>query len=36
MKATPLIFAMLLAAPAMAEDVDLKVVHRIKHEAFLN
>ena len=36
MKAPPLLFALLLAAPALAEDVDLEVVHRIKQEAFLN
>jgi hypothetical protein len=36
MKATLLIFALLLAAPALAEDVDLEVVHRIKQEAFPN
>jgi len=36
MKAILLISALLLAAPALAEDVDLEVVHRIKQEAFLN
>ncbi|MBW2715440.1 MAG: hypothetical protein JRD03_05155, partial [Deltaproteobacteria bacterium] len=33
----PLLFSvLLLAPPALAEDVDLEVVHRIKQEAFLN
>ena len=36
MKAALLLSALLLAAPALAEDVDLEVVHRIKQEAFLN
>ncbi|MCZ6619487.1 MAG: M28 family peptidase [Gammaproteobacteria bacterium] len=36
MKASLLISTLLLAAPALAEDVDLAVVHRIKQEAFLN
>jgi hypothetical protein len=36
MKVTLLLSALLLAAPALAEDVDLEVVHRIKQEAFLN
>ena len=36
MKASLLISALLLASPALAEDVDLDVVHRIKQEAFLN
>jgi hypothetical protein len=36
MKAPLLFSALLLATPALAEDVDLEVVHLIKSEAFLN
>jgi hypothetical protein len=36
MKAPLLLFALLLAPPVLAEDVDPEVFHRIKQEAFLN